>query len=136
MVGLFYGLDVDYASLLWEEFGNSISHSKLANGVSSARFWGLILREVYTQENVLFLTDVDTPKFPSMTVPKVMVDDVMLFPMVARIYDSMLKLINHTHQMLIQYQALLYSTQNGFLQPKATSIGAEGSSKSYKGKKK
>lgn len=36
LVGLYYGLNVDYASLLWEEFGMSISHMKLATSVSSA----------------------------------------------------------------------------------------------------
>lgn len=40
MVGLYYGLHVEYASLLWEEFGTSISHTKLATKVSSARFGG------------------------------------------------------------------------------------------------
>lgn len=54
MVGLYYGVDVYSASLLWEEFGNSISHSKLESGVSSAGFWGLILKEVYTQEDIFF----------------------------------------------------------------------------------
>lgn len=83
IVGLYYGLKVDYASLFWEEFGNSISHSKMENGVSSARFCGMIFREVYTQEGVLFPSDIDTNKFPPMTVPKFVMDDAMLFPMVA-----------------------------------------------------
>lgn len=97
MVGFYYGLDVYYASLLWEEFGNSVSQSKLAIGVLSARFWGLILREVYTQEDVIFPTDVDNAEFPSMTVHKILVDDAKIFPNVSRLCDSMLKLVNPTH---------------------------------------
>lgn len=38
MYRLCYGLNEDYASLLWEEFGTFISHSKVATRVSSARF--------------------------------------------------------------------------------------------------
>lgn len=38
MVGLYYGLNVDYASLLWEEFGTSIFHCKPSTGVASPRF--------------------------------------------------------------------------------------------------
>lgn len=53
MVGLYYGLNIDYASLLWEECGISTSHMKLDIGVSSARFWELILKEIYSQENIL-----------------------------------------------------------------------------------
>lgn len=33
MVGLYYGVVANYESLLWEDFGNSISHSKLESGV-------------------------------------------------------------------------------------------------------
>lgn len=38
MARMYYGLNVDYASLLWEELGTYISHSKLVNRVSSAKF--------------------------------------------------------------------------------------------------
>lgn len=96
MVGLYYGVNVDYASLLCEEFGNSISHSKLAYGVLSASFWWLILKEVYTQEYILFPTDVDIVEFPSMTAPNFFIDDATIFPLATRISDLMLNLVNPT----------------------------------------
>lgn len=69
MDGLYYGHNVNYASSFWEEFGTSISHSKLGIGVSGARFWELIFKEVYIQNNILIPTDVDTTEFPIMTFP-------------------------------------------------------------------
>lgn len=47
IVGLYYDLNVDYATQLWEEFGPSITHTNVENGVSCARYWSLILRDVY-----------------------------------------------------------------------------------------
>lgn len=47
IVGLYYGLVVDYTTHLWEEFRGTISHTNLTNGVSFARYWRLILKEVY-----------------------------------------------------------------------------------------
>lgn len=83
MVGMYYGLNIDYASLLWEELRTYISCSKIANGVSRVRFRVLILKEVYSQDTILIPTDVDNVEFPSMTIPKVVVDDVMIFSVVA-----------------------------------------------------
>lgn len=82
-----------------------IPHFKLATGVSSARFWGLILKVVYTQEVVIFPSDVDTAELPPTTVPKFVFDDWTNLPMVARIHNSMLKLVNSSNQLLNKYQA-------------------------------
>ncbi|CAI9260128.1 unnamed protein product [Lactuca saligna] len=125
VVGLYYGLDIDYASFLCEEFGNLISHSKLATGVSSARFGGLIFRQVYTQEYALFPNDVDIAKFPSMTVPKLLLDDAKILLNVAQISDSMLKLVNPTHQLLVKYRASMDSTPTCILPLKVPSKGVE-----------
>ena len=38
VAGLNYDLIFDYATQLWEEFGVSISHINVANGVSCARY--------------------------------------------------------------------------------------------------
>lgn len=38
MVGLYFGLSIDYASLLWVEFGSFINHSKMTIEVSSTPF--------------------------------------------------------------------------------------------------
>lgn len=48
----------------------------------------------------------------------------------------MLKLINYTHQLLIQYQALMANTSSAILPQKAKSKGAESTSKASKGQKK
>lgn len=80
MERLYDGLNVDYASLLWKEFRISISHTKLSTSVSSARFWGLILHEIYIQENIMFQSSVDTSIFPTMTTPRVSMGVVNVFP--------------------------------------------------------
>lgn len=94
VASLYYGLNVDYALLLWEEFGTSVSHSKIGTGVSSARFWGLILKEIYCQESILVPSNVDTVEFPTMTVPNIVVDDVVIFHVVAPIPDLMQNLVD------------------------------------------
>ncbi|CAI9282804.1 unnamed protein product [Lactuca saligna] len=66
-------------------------------------------------------------------VPTDVVDNAIIFLMVALISDSMLKLVNPTHQLVIQYQASMDSSQTSILHPKVTSKGAEGSSKASKG---
>lgn len=60
MEGLYNGLNVDYDSHLLEDFGTLISHMKLAIGVSRARFLGLILKEIYTQGNIVISMGIDT----------------------------------------------------------------------------
>lgn len=87
-------MGVEYASYLWEDFGTSISHLNLTNGVSSAQFWILILKEVYSQENIFVPTDVETAEFSIMVARRVFVDDLNAFLIVARIPDSMLKLVD------------------------------------------
>lgn len=47
IVGLYYDLNVNYVTHLWEEFGTGISYTNVTNGVSCMRYWSLILREVY-----------------------------------------------------------------------------------------
>lgn len=132
MFGLYYGLNVDYASLLWEEFGTSISHSILAIGVSSARFWGLIMKEIYNREDILIPSDVDTTEFPSMIVPKIAVDDATIFPVGSRIPDSMLKLMDPKNPLFVKYFLSIDSTQTVVLPLKVSQKGVEGPSKGSK----
>lgn len=42
VVGLYYDLQVDYGTQLWQKFGNSIGHTSAVNGVSFSRYWSLI----------------------------------------------------------------------------------------------
>lgn len=118
MVGLYYSMNVDYASLLWEEFGTSIFHCKLATGVASARIWGLILKEFYNQENILIPLGVVTAKFPTMKVPKMVVNDATIFLVFRRIPDSMVNLVDPKNQLLVEFLAYIDSTPTGVLPPK------------------
>lgn len=69
---LYYGLNVDYATYPWEEFGTSITHTNISNCVSSACFWSLILHDVYWQEDILVPFDVETAEFPIMAAPRIL----------------------------------------------------------------
>ena len=53
VVGLYYELQVDYATQLWQDFGNSIAHTNVVNGVSFACYWSLILWYVSEKEGIL-----------------------------------------------------------------------------------
>lgn len=110
MSGLYYGLNVDYASPLWEEFGISISHTKLATRVSSAQFWGPILKDIYNLENILIPDGIESVEFPTIAAPRVSMDDVNVFPNVVRIPNSMLKLVDPTDPLLINYLLSIDST--------------------------
>ena len=60
VAGLYYDLQVDYATQLWQEFGNSIANTNVVNGFSYARYWSLILKYVYEKERIL--VPVEDPK--------------------------------------------------------------------------
>lgn len=45
MSSLYYGMKVEYASLIWDEFTTSIKHKKKTTDIANAHFWGLILHE-------------------------------------------------------------------------------------------
>ncbi|CAI9261636.1 unnamed protein product [Lactuca saligna] len=101
MARLYYGLNVDYASNLWEEFGTSISHMMLATG---------------------------TTKFPTMATPRVSVDDVNVFPYVARVPNSMLKLVGPKNQLLVQYLTSIdFTNPTGDLPQKVVEETSKGS---------
>lgn len=50
---LYYGLKVEYAYLLWDEFTNHVKHSKKSTKISSAQLWSLILCEAYNQKIIM-----------------------------------------------------------------------------------
>lgn len=77
--GVYYGLDVDCASHVWEEFGSSISQTNLTNGVSSIWVWSLILQEVYNQEHILVPSGVKTIEFLTIDALRFFVDDPSVF---------------------------------------------------------
>lgn len=55
------------------------------------------MKGVYSKEGILIYSDVDVVEFALMTIHKNYVDYVIVFPMVARIPDSMLNLVNPTN---------------------------------------
>lgn len=76
----------------------------------SARFWALILKEIYSQENIIIPGGIEYAEFTMMTAPRVFVDDANVFLNVARIPDSMLKLIDPTNPLLVNYLLSIDST--------------------------
>lgn len=103
IAGLHYDLNVDYVTQLWEEFSTSISHTNIMNGFSCARYWSLILRELYDKEGILVPFDVANAKFSNYRPPKVVSDDPILFPTVARIPYAMLQKVDPAPPVLVQY---------------------------------
>ena len=53
--GLYYDLQVDYATQLWQGFGNNIANISVVNGVSCAHYLSLILQFVYEKEGILVM---------------------------------------------------------------------------------
>lgn len=81
----------------------------------------------------MFPSGVDTTEFPTMATPRVSVDDVNVFPYVASIPDSILKLVDPKNQLLVQYMASIDSTNPTAVLPQK---GVEGTSKGSKAPKK
>lgn len=84
MVGLYRGLNFGYVSWFWVVFRNSVSNSNMRNEVSSAKFWGLILKEIYSQERILIHSNVDVAQFGPITITKTDVDVTAVFPTIAQ----------------------------------------------------
>lgn len=103
VVGLYYDLQVDYATLLWWEFGNSIVNTNVVNGVSCACYWGLVLKYVYEKEGIKVLEDEPTTDFVLYQHPKTLEDDLVFFPSVARILDAILRKVDPNHPVLVAY---------------------------------
>lgn len=93
IVGLYYDLNDDYATQLWEEFGTGISHTYVKNVVSCVRYWSLILKDVYEKEGILVPLEDAKVEFSTYQTPKFVTDDPALFPSVVRIPDVMLRSI-------------------------------------------
>lgn len=89
MVGLYYGLKLNYASLLWAEFDSYVKHSKKTIEISSARFWSLILHEVYSQASDIVPEDVEVATFSHLHIPMSRHDDRVVFPTIWCIPDAM-----------------------------------------------
>lgn len=71
-----------------------------------------------------------------MTIPKSVVDDPVVFPLVGRIPDTNLNLVSPTNKILINYKAYMDPTSTGILPKKVTFKAVDGSSKEAKLKSK
>lgn len=60
-----------------------ISHTNVLNGVSCARYWSLILRDVYEKEGILVPSNVPKAEFTIYQHPNSVQDDPMIFPTMA-----------------------------------------------------
>lgn len=133
MTWLYYGLDVDYASHLREEFGTSISHTNLTNCFSSVRFWSLILQELYSKEHILVPSDVETIEFWQWLLQWFLSMILVFFQMLLAFW--MRCLIFWIPQILYWCNTLprlIHLIQLGFFHKK----GEEGTSKASKAPKK
>lgn len=88
MVGLYYGMNVDYASLLWVGLSSYVKPSKKTTKISSARFWSLILHEVYSQAGIQVPGDVEVSRFSHLHIPKFDIDDPVIFHVVFLLLDG------------------------------------------------
>ncbi|CAI9281020.1 unnamed protein product [Lactuca saligna] len=116
VAGLYYDLQVDYSTQLWKEFLKSIKNTNALHGISSARYWSLILQYFYENEGILVLADEEKVVFHVYSYPKDATDDTEGFPIIARIPDAMLKRVDPTNTVLITFlHTLDTSVETGVL---------------------
>lgn len=84
-------------------FLKSVENTNVFQGVSGARYWSLIFRYVYEKEGIVVPTDEPKAKFLKYSYPKVIEGDAEVFPNIARIPDAMLKPVDPTNPVLMEY---------------------------------
>lgn len=75
IIWIYYDLNVDYVTQLWEDFGTRISHTNVMNSVSCTRYWSLNLQDVYEKEGIRVPSNVLKVKFTIFQYPKSVEDD-------------------------------------------------------------
>ncbi|KAL7607148.1 hypothetical protein Lser_V15G19426 [Lactuca serriola] len=103
VMGIYYDINVDYATQLWKEFVKSLENTNSEKGISCARYWSLILEKVYKKESIPVMEDVEVAEFSLYQFPKAVEDDEAIFTHVARIADAMLRKVSQTHKVLVRY---------------------------------
>lgn len=133
VAGIYYDLQVDYATQIWEEFLKSIGNTNVVDGISYARYLSLILQYVYEKEGIEVSNDEETAEFSLYHFPKSVEEAIDVFPTISRIPNSMLKNFDPSNPVLVAYQKHVNpSIETGVLLPKST----EGPSKTQQGSKK
>ncbi|KAL7591219.1 hypothetical protein Lser_V15G33877 [Lactuca serriola] len=135
VMGIYYDINVDYATQPWKEFVKSLENTNSEKGISCARYWSLILEKVYVKEAITAEADVAAAEFSLYQFPKVVEDDEAIFTRVARIPDAMLRKVSPTHKVLVRYlRTIDTADQSGVLPDVASpSKKKKGSKKSTKG---
>lgn len=93
----------------------------------------MILKKVYEQEEILVPSDVEAVEFSTFAAPRLLVDNLVIFPKVARIPDAMLRCIDLQHPILVKYLTSIDANGSVGVLPLK---GAVGSSKVVKLTKK
>lgn len=101
VVGLYYDLQVDCATHLWNEFVKSVANTNDVDVISCSHYWSIILQFSYKKEGIEVPQEEDTASFSLFHFPEIVEDDVDVFPMVAHIPDAMLRKIDPAHPMLV-----------------------------------
>ncbi|KAL7609544.1 hypothetical protein Lser_V15G13888 [Lactuca serriola] len=135
VMGIYYDINVDYATQLWKEFVKSLENTNSEKGISCARYWSLILEKIYEKEAIPVEVDVEVAEFSLYQFLKVVEDDEAIFIRVARIPDAMLRKVSPTHKVLVRYLRNIDTTdQSGVLPDVASpSKKKKGSKKPVKG---
>ncbi|CAH1445311.1 unnamed protein product [Lactuca virosa] len=100
------GVKVDFATVLWNEFVDSIKHSKRATELSAHRFWALIVSQAYEFHKI----PVEESEVPKMVIHQISIPtkvDQSNFSFVGQIPEEMLSLIKCPSKILDQYRASL-----------------------------
>ncbi|XP_023737275.2 uncharacterized protein LOC111885229 isoform X2 [Lactuca sativa] len=106
MYGLYKGVNVDFATVLWNEFVDSIKHSKRATELSAHRFWALIVSQAYEFHKI----PIDESEVPKTLIHQISIPtkaDQSHSSFVGQIPEEMLSLIKCPSRILDQYRASL-----------------------------
>ncbi|KAL7607644.1 hypothetical protein Lser_V15G16187 [Lactuca serriola] len=135
VMGIYYDINVDYATQLWKEFVKSLENTNSEKGISCARYWSLILEKEYKKEAITAEADVVVAEFSLYQFPKVVEDDEAIFTRVARIPDAMLRKVSPTHKVLVRYLRTIDTADKSGVLPDVASPSKKkkGSKKSAKG---
>ncbi|KAL7604851.1 hypothetical protein Lser_V15G19577 [Lactuca serriola] len=112
VMGIYYDINVDYATQLWKEFVKSLENTNSEKGYH-------------------VLADVEVAEFSLYQFPKVVEDDEAIFTKVARIPDAMLRKVSPTHKVLVRYLRTIDTADQSGVLPDVASP-----SKKKKGSKK
>ncbi|KAL7585994.1 hypothetical protein Lser_V15G44225 [Lactuca serriola] len=106
MYGLYKGVNVDFATVLWGDFVDSIKHSKRETELSAHRFWGLIVSQAYEFHKI----PIEESEIPKMVIHQISIPTKVNqshFSFVGQIPEEMLSLIKCPSKILDQYRASL-----------------------------